>query len=100
MTNVLNEILQWSQDRPAWQRDALRRLITSEKTTQEDLPELVNLCKAAHGLTEAKAAHSLTEDHLAVPARNAGAVLLESVTHHRGVNALAAEQTVRFGPNL
>jgi hypothetical protein len=55
MTNVLNEILQWSQDRSAWQRDALRRLVTSEKTTQEDLLELVNLCKAAHGLTEPKA---------------------------------------------
>lgn len=100
MTNVLNEILQWSRDRPAWQRDALRRLVASEKTTQDELSELVNLCKAAHGLTEPGALQPLTEDHLAVPARNAGAVLLESVTHHRGVNALAAEQTVRFGPNL
>ncbi len=100
MTNVLNEILQWSQDRSAWQRDALRRLVASEKTTQDDLPELVDLCKAAHGLTEPKASQPLTEDHLAVPARNAGAVFLESVTHHRGVNALAAGQTVRFGPNL
>jgi hypothetical protein len=100
VTNVLNEILQWSQDRPAWQRDALRRLVASEKTTQDELSELVNLAKAAHGLTEPAASQPLTEEHLAVTARNAGAVLLESVTHHRGVNALAAEQTVRFGPNL
>ena len=26
--NLLNEILKWSLNRPFWQRDALRRLIT------------------------------------------------------------------------
>ena len=26
--NVLNEILKWSLERPPWQRDALRRLVT------------------------------------------------------------------------
>ncbi|MHB8432278.1 MAG: AAA family ATPase [Candidatus Tyrphobacter sp.] len=100
MESVLGEILQWSRERPGWQRDALRRLLTSETTTQEDLSELVDLCKAAHGLTEPKVLEPLSEAHLAIKHENDHTVALVGVTHHRGVNALAAEQTVSFGPNL
>ena len=43
----------------------------------------------------------LAKTHLAIPAgTNVDPVTLSSVTHHRGVNALAPEQTVAFGPNL
>ena len=48
--DVLNEILQWSLDRPAWQRDALRRLITEGDFDESDIRELSNLCKSRHGL--------------------------------------------------
>ncbi len=27
--NILNEILKWSEDRPSWQIDALRRLLVN-----------------------------------------------------------------------
>ena len=35
--NVLQEILIWSAGRPAWQRDALRRLITAGELSDDDL---------------------------------------------------------------
>ncbi|HVA26867.1 MAG TPA: AAA family ATPase [Candidatus Baltobacteraceae bacterium] len=100
MKNVLSEILRWSSERPGWQRDALRRLLTSETTAQEDVVELADLCKAAHGLSDPRTPQPLTADHLAVQSRKTSAVSLVSVTHHGGVNALAAEQTVTFGPKL
>jgi len=53
--NVLLEILHWSQERPAWQRDALRRLLTKGNLSANDFDELTDIAKSAHGLAKAKA---------------------------------------------
>ena len=37
---VLNEILKWSQERPVWQRDALRRLVLNNELSEDDLQAL------------------------------------------------------------
>ena len=100
MQDVLGEIIEWSKERPGWQRDALRRLFTTGEITAPDLEELLDLCKAAHGLGEHRAPTVLSNKHLAIKGGGDGPVSLVSVTHHRGVNALAPEQTVAFGPNL
>jgi len=100
MSNVLSEILQWSADRPVWQRDALRRLLVTEAITEQDIENLTSLCKAAHGLVPAGEAKPLAADHIAKRPSAGEPVSLVSITHHSGVNALAAEQTVQFGPNL
>ncbi len=96
---VLNEILQWSQDRPTWQRDALRRLVQNGELVDEDVSALAEICKSGHGLAEQRDAVPLAKEH--VPAKTAGApVSLVSIFHHRGVNALAEDQTLKFGPGL
>ncbi len=96
---VLQEILQWSQDRPAWQRDALRRLVLNGELSEEDIDALTEICKSGHGLAEPHDAVPLSKEH--VPDQKPGApVSLVSIFHHRGVNALAEEQTLRFGPRL
>lgn len=43
--DVLAEILQWSTQRPGWRRDALRRLFTSGKLSEEDMRELADLAR-------------------------------------------------------
>ena len=97
---TLTDILEWSQDRPDWQRDALRRLFVAGVLTPSDVAALTTICKAAHGLADAATPEVLTADHLAITESNSLPVSLTSVTHHRGVNALALEQTVTFGPQL
>jgi hypothetical protein len=42
---VLSEIVTWSADCPAWQRDALRRLCSKDKLGQSDLDDLLEICK-------------------------------------------------------
>jgi ABC-type dipeptide/oligopeptide/nickel transport system ATPase subunit len=78
----------------------LRRLVTAGGLKESDLEELTTLCKAAHGLAERRESEPLMERH--IPRRGAGlhAVKLVALTHHGGVNALAAEQRIQFGPAL
>jgi energy-coupling factor transporter ATP-binding protein EcfA2 len=96
---VLQEILEWSQDRPAWQRDALRRLVLNRELSDEDINALAEICKSAHGLADPRDTVPLAREH--VPAHTAGApVSLVSIFHHRGVNALAEDQTLKFGSGL
>lgn len=99
--NVLQEILEWSHGRPMmWQRDALRRLVLNGELSDEDISSLTEICKSAHGLAEQQETDPLAKEHM--PDRAAGAVpvSLVSIFHHRGVNALAEDQTLNFAPGL
>ena len=100
MQDVLAEIIEWSKTQPEWQRDALRRIFAAGDINPTDVDDLLDLCKAAHGLSDPRSSSVLSSDHIAVKGADSGPVTLTSVTHHRGVNALAPEQTVAFGPQL
>ena len=98
--DVLTEILQWSMDRPAWQRDALRRLVMKGDLDESDIQELSNLCKSRHGLGDRTRPAPLDSTHLPQTDARNKPVLLVSLTHHSGVNALAQNQTVEFSQQL
>ncbi len=97
---VLQEILGWSRDRPAWQRDALRRLVIRGELAAEDIADLAEICKGAHGLAELRDSSPLEDVHLPSANASQGAVALESIFHHKGVNALAESQSLKFGAKL
>ncbi|MBU2751797.1 AAA family ATPase [Acidithiobacillus thiooxidans] len=98
--NVLQEILEWSQGRPMWQRDALRRLVLNGELSDEDISSLTEICKSAHGLAEQQETDPLAKEHMPDRAAGADPVSLVSIFHHRGVNALAEDQTLNFAPGL
>jgi DNA repair ATPase RecN len=97
---VLQEILTWSAERPTWQRDALRRLVLNGDLSDDDSRELTEVCKGDHGLIEKVEIKPLAKEH--VPDRDGAvaAVSLDSIFHHKGVNALAEDQTLKFAPGL
>lgn len=97
---VLQEILGWSYDRPIWQRDALRRLVLNGELSESDIDALTEICKAGFGLAEQQDAAPLTKDDVPADTGATAPVSLLSIFHHRGVNALAENQTLKFGPNL
>lgn len=97
---VLQQILEWSYDRPLWQRDALRRLVLNGDLSNGDINELAEICASSHGLEEPREAVPLNKDHVPVDTASAAPVSLLSIFHHRGVNALAEDQTLKFGRNL
>lgn len=98
--SVLKEILEWSQDRPAWQRDALRRLVLNDELSEDDIQQLGEICKGAHGLSKQRVFLPLTKDHIPIADTVTSQVVLDSIFHHRGVNALAKDQTLNFSPAL
>ena len=98
--DILSEILEWSSSRPAWQRDALRRLVTHGALEDSDMDELTALCKAAHGLAEKRTSVPLGKQHIPAGGEGLEAARLVAVTHHDGVNALAKGQTLEFGSAL
>ena len=97
---VLDELLDWSNRRPMWQRDALRRLVLAGELSEKDIGDLAGICKAAHGLAEQKHVQPLTKAHLPSQGSPNAPVSLVSIFHRRGVNALAEGQTLNFAPNL
>lgn len=98
--DVLKDILEWSSSRPDWQRDALRRLVTTGDLTESDLEELTALCKATHGLAEKRKLEPLEERHIPKRRARIPSIKLVSLTHHAGVNALAVGQSIQLGPAM
>ncbi|MBK7923173.1 MAG: AAA family ATPase [Gemmatimonadetes bacterium] len=98
---VLQEILAWSQKRPAWQRDALRRLVASGDLTEKDIAEFALMLQGEKGIVLKEAAPAptpLAAEHLALPAAGDPPVVLGGLRDLANVNALAEKQTLTFAP--
>lgn len=95
---VLETILDWSSDRPMWQRDALRRIVNKGKLDESDIVELVVLCKEARGENGAGLIpQPLQKSHLPASPGAHDSVSLLAVKEVSGANALAPSQTLSFG---
>ncbi|MGX8014300.1 AAA family ATPase (plasmid) [Mesorhizobium sp. ORM8.1] len=94
---VLQTILDWSQSRPAWQRDALRRIVTSGTINAAGVSEIFDLCKKEHGAPDIELeAAPLESAHLPANPGNGSAITLSSLSDVVGVNQLAPKQTLAF----
>lgn len=98
--SVLREILSWSKSCPAWQRDALRRLLQNGTLSTKDLSDLTLICQSAHGLlpdeTQVPANHPLSEEHLPPDVQSNQAVVLTTIEAVQHVNAIAGKQPLAF----
>jgi len=97
---VLETILEWSQDRPVWQRDALRRIVSNGHLNADDLKEMIELCKQGRGAkSNGLKPEPLLKAHLPANPGQGAAVSLVSMSDVDGVNNLAPGQTLTFGEN-
>ncbi len=97
---ALNDIVTWSEDMPAWQRDALRRLYAQQQLSESDVDELFVLCRQDHALLEVGEAplraQPLKASHVPANLNTRGVVALKSIGHTKNINALADDQTLNF----
>ncbi len=50
--SLLETVVEWGQNLPAWQGDAVRRLLTQESITDNDISELTTFLRSKHGLID------------------------------------------------
>ena len=97
----LESILEWSQDRPDWQRDALRRLVELETLTETDHDELERLCRRKHNvlvhLNQSINSIPLSSAHLPKEGDSTLGITLVSLGELENVNRLAPNQILSFG---
>jgi energy-coupling factor transporter ATP-binding protein EcfA2 len=97
--NLLQDILTWSQGLPAWQSDAIARLLQHRTLKESDKEDLYALLKSSHGIADPRdrVAMPLTVAHVpaALPPETQTTLLAIKNLHH--VNALAEKHRLQFG---
>ena len=98
--NVLKEILKWSQSLSTWKRGALRHLVLHGELSNEDICSSMEICKSVRSLAEQQEIDPITKQHSLDRTVGTVPVSLVSIYYHRGVNALAEDQSLNFAPKL
>ena len=95
---LLQEILDWSKSLPAWQSDAVARLLATQTLTAEDQDDLFALLKAENGIPDPKdrKPKPLTADQIPAPVKATTHVELRAMKNMRHVNAIAQNQHLPF----
>lgn len=87
---ALADLLAWAEKRPAWQKDALRRLVTGETLDDQAIAELTELClDPTHTHTPISQSHIVAET-------SAEPISLISIKNPTAINALASQQELTF----
>lgn len=88
---ALTDLLAWAEKRPAWQRDALRRLVTGEALDDQAIAELAELC------LDPKRNHTpISQSHIVAETSAAEPISLVSIKNPTAINALADQQELSF----
>ena len=97
--SILQDILNWAQDLPAWQSDAIARLFAKQTLSQQDMEDLYALLKAEHGIPDPKArvANKLSPNQTPGASVANSHVELLAMKNIRHVNAIAENQRLAFG---
>lgn len=99
--SLLDDILQWSQDRLArWQQDCLRRLFQKQTLDPDDHDDLYAMLKSSHGLPDKKNRQPvpLAQTHLPTQTTAASPLVLVALRDLKSVNRIAAGQNLPFAP--
>ena len=96
--SIFQEILAWTKGLPAWQSDAVARLLSKPTLTADDQDDLLATLKLAHGIPDQKgrSPKALTADQIPAPVKAATHVELHAMKNMRHVNAIAENQRLHF----
>ncbi len=100
--SVLESIIEWAEkDLPAWQSDAVRRLLTQDILTEDDKNELFVMLKASHGLVDFKNKRvdpkPLKKGDISGAPKVAEKITLKSMKIISSVNAIPDGSNLPFG---
>src|SRR5882762_176497 len=101
MTSSQNDLERWFGERPAWMREAARRLIQNCRLDDDHIRQLVQICKAEVGIYEngGQRTNSIPTAPVRLSfqvASRKNSLRLLSVLDMRGINALAPRKPLMF----
>ncbi|KQT23087.1 MULTISPECIES: AAA family ATPase [unclassified Bradyrhizobium] len=91
---ALTDLVTWAEKRPAWQRDALRRLVAGETLDDKAIAELTELC-----LDPTRTHTPISQSHIVAETSAAEPISLLSIKNPTAINALASQQELSFEPS-
>lgn len=97
--SILQEVLKWGKDLAPWQSDAVARLFSKQILTPADLDDLYALLKSEHGIPDPEGRKPNPLDDSKIPAGSQSGTLVElvAVKNMINCNAIAENQTLKFG---
>jgi energy-coupling factor transporter ATP-binding protein EcfA2 len=97
---ILQELLAWTRWLPAWQSDAVSRLLAKKTLNQQDFDDLYALLKLAHGIPDPqnRQPKPLTADQIPAQVKTTTHIELHAIKNLRNVNAIAENQRLAVGP--
>jgi energy-coupling factor transporter ATP-binding protein EcfA2 len=98
---ILNDIIDWAENKPVFWQVAIDRLIRNNELTENDISELKEICKVDYGLSEF-AFDEVDFDDLRNFANNSTSsdnVILSKISNVDNVNALSKASELEFAPN-
>ncbi len=84
-------VLEWAALRPAWQRDALRRLVQNGTLDSDDIDDLVALC-----LDPTLPHDPISDVHVLSQGAVGEPITILRIENPMGINALASDQKLEF----
>lgn len=97
--SIADDILAFSQTRPSWQEDVIRRLFTQLDFTDSDLKSALHMLKAEYGLHQGSPPTSvpLSASHLPQQMADTPPVILNSLGNLVNTDRLVTGQVLNFG---
>jgi ABC-type lipoprotein export system ATPase subunit len=102
MSKLLNDITQWAEGLPYWEKAALDKIFSGKELGEADYEELLGYLledAAASTRGQKRARPQFSKRTTETPSNQAPCTLLQLSDLHN-VNALAPDQTLTFGPQL
>ncbi|MBR0838683.1 hypothetical protein JQ607_00570 [Bradyrhizobium liaoningense] len=88
---ALADLVTWAEQRTAWQKDALRRLVTGEALDDQAIAELTELC-----LDPTRTHTPISQSHIVAETCAAEPISLVSIKNPTAINALASQQELSY----
>ena len=96
-STVLENILNWSQDCPTWQKDALRRILQKNEIDENDTKELLQILKAENSKKPSNITpRPLEKNHLPANPEVSETIKISKLSNISHVNNLAPHQGLEF----
>lgn len=98
--SIMQEILAWTESIPAWQSDAVSRLLAKQKLTPQDHEDLYALLKLEHGIPDPnnRQAKPLNSKQIPAPVATTTHIELIAIKDLCNVNAIAENQRLAINP--